>query len=145
MRLGRKSPVKDSEVAGHESTLEALSDAEDRAERIVELAFDAFVEMDAAGRITDWNLPAERTFGWRRAEVLGRVFSETVILGDRREAYEKSLARFMAAAGEPAGNKLMETTALHRDGRQFPLELIVTRRRCARGPHYITFARDITH
>jgi PAS domain S-box-containing protein len=123
----------------------AADTIEDRAQRITDVAFDAFVEMETGGRILDWNMAAERTFGWSRADVIGRVFSETLIQADHREAYEKSLARFMASTVEPAANKLMETTALHRDGHEFPLELMITRMRCADGIHYITFARDISH
>jgi PAS domain S-box-containing protein len=127
------------------SVRQAADKIEDRAWRIADLAFDAFVEMDAAGRILDWNLPAERTFGWPHAEIIGRVFSETVLHRSHREAYETSLTRFMASNKEPGAKKLTETTALHRDGREFPLELIVTRMQCADELHYIAFARDITH
>ncbi|HKV05041.1 MAG TPA: response regulator [Candidatus Acidoferrales bacterium] len=133
------------QIDNGEKATQGSSQIENRARRMADLALDAFVEMDTAGRILDWNPSAERTFGWRRTEIVGRVFSETVIHPASREAYERSLARFMASAGEPAANKLMETTALHRDGHEFPLELMITRMRCADGPHYIAFGRDITH
>ena len=38
---------------------------------ILESAHDAFISIDAAGRIIVWNRAAEETFGWSRAEALG--------------------------------------------------------------------------
>src|SRR5439155_22883423 len=44
--------------------------AEERFRRILDGAHEAFVGMDAAGAIIDWNQQAEATFGWTRAEAL---------------------------------------------------------------------------
>src|SRR5258708_26761195 len=45
---------------------------EERARAILDLAFDAFVEVDSEGLITAWNSAAESTFGWPRSEVIGQ-------------------------------------------------------------------------
>ncbi|MDQ4072658.1 MAG: PAS domain-containing protein [Actinomycetota bacterium] len=38
---------------------------------ILESAHDAFVSIDADGRVIVWNRAAEETFGWSRGEALG--------------------------------------------------------------------------
>ena len=52
--------------------LAQLAESEARARLIVDTAHDAFVGIDSSGRIVAWNAQAERTFGWTRAEAVGR-------------------------------------------------------------------------
>jgi PAS domain S-box-containing protein len=42
----------------------------------------ALVQTDANGHVTSWNPGAERLFGYRRAEVVGKGFSELAVLDD---------------------------------------------------------------
>ncbi|MGE5865969.1 MAG: PAS domain S-box protein, partial [Rhizobacter sp.] len=46
--------------------------SEERVVRILAHAPDAFIGIDPAGTINEWNRQAEVTFGWARDEVLGR-------------------------------------------------------------------------
>ncbi|MEO6553004.1 MAG: PAS domain-containing protein, partial [Nitrospiraceae bacterium] len=46
-------------------------------QRVLTTALDAFIGMDAAGIITDWNVQAEQMFGWPRQEAIGRLLSAT--------------------------------------------------------------------
>jgi len=50
-----------------------------RRTRIIDTALDAFVQMDEAGNITEWNAQAEAMFGWSRAEVIGRAVAATIV------------------------------------------------------------------
>src|SRR5204862_1513945 len=65
----------------------ALRASEERTRRILETAGDAFVAIDQAGRITDWNRQAEETFGWPAIEVLGRPLDEVLIPPEMRSAH----------------------------------------------------------
>ena len=49
------------------------------AQHSVSRARDAFIAMNAEGRITEWNQQAERIFGWSGEEAIGRLVAETVI------------------------------------------------------------------
>jgi len=102
------------------------------------------VTMDAQGRVTGWNKKAEILFGWSALEVLGRRLSSFLIPPQHREAHERGLQTFLATGIGPVLNRRIETTALRRDGREFPVELSISP--AGRGDTYLfgAFIRDLT-
>ncbi len=125
-------------------TIEALRDGNERLGLVVETAYDAFVAIDAAGKIIEWNPQAERTFGWKRDQILGRALAETIIPPLLREAHRKGLAHFFATGEGPVFNKRLELTALDRSGREFPVELTISPVRLRGSWVFYAFLRDIT-
>src|SRR3546814_5860661 len=59
-------------LAEAERLAEALRESEAISRGVLDTALDAYVRMDQDGRITEWNVMAERTFGWTRSEAIGR-------------------------------------------------------------------------
>src|SRR4029077_1442561 len=102
-----------------------LRTSEERRRLILDNAHDAFVAMSAEGLITEWNRQAEITFGWPRAEAVGRVLAETIILPQFREAHSGGLPRFLATGEGPVLTRVIEVPALRRDGREFPAEMSI--------------------
>ncbi len=98
--------------------------AQDDRRRLIETAHDAFVRLDAAGAILDWNVQAEAMFGWMRAEVLGRRMSEIVIPVRYRAAHDDGFRRALAGTEGPSISK-RELAAVHRSGAEFPVEVTV--------------------
>ena len=114
-------------------------------ERILTTALDAFIGMDAAGVITDWNVQAEQMFGWPRQEAIGRLLSATVIPAQHREAHERGLRHFLATGEGPVLNTRIEVMACHRDGHEFPAELAISPAVQWEGTFtFSAFVRDIT-
>lgn len=93
----------------------------ERNRRILETAREAYVAVDDAGLIVDWNAEAERTFGWRREEVLGRPVVGTVVPDSESAAH--GFERSRGTGGR--GDGLVEVTAVHRDGRRFAARMAV--------------------
>src|SRR5262249_9386417 len=60
---------------------------------ILESALDCIVAMDQDGFITEFNPAAERTFGWKREEVIGKTVAETIIPPELRQSHVQGLAR----------------------------------------------------
>jgi PAS domain S-box-containing protein len=112
-------------VVERERAAAALAVSEERARAVVEAAGDAFVAMDADGRITAWNAAAEATFGWRRDEVLGQEVAEVIVPPRYRNAHRAGVQRFLAGTPGPLIGRRVELSALHRDGHEFPVELAV--------------------
>ncbi len=87
---------------------------------------EAFVLADDHGRITEWNPAAERTFGFCRAEVLGRSLAETIIPPDLRAAHQLGMERFVRTGEARVIGKRLELHACHKSGREFPVELTIS-------------------
>lgn len=101
------------------------AESEEKMRAILTHAPDAFISMDQAGKITEWNRQAELTFGWSRQEVLGRTVAQVIIPPERREAHVAGMQRFHSTGVGPVVNNRIEVQALHRDGHLIPIELSV--------------------
>ena len=134
-----------SALADRRFSLQALElELSRRHHQILETALDAFVGMDAAGVITDWNAQAERTFGWARGDVIGRVLADIIIPPRYRDAHRNGLRR-AADSGEGAVlNRRIEITALHQSGHEFPIELAICPIKSGETYHFAAFVRDVT-
>jgi len=108
---------------------------------IVESSYDAIFSRALDGTVTSWNGAAERIFGYRAKEILGK--SSTVLLPkDRPHEQAEFLERIRR--GERVED--FETVRLRKDGRSIAVSLTVSPIRDARGRVIgaSTFARDIT-
>src|SRR5881398_1604077 len=123
---------------------EAVRASEARLKALLDSALDACVTMDETGRITSWSAAAEAVFGWPASEAIGRSLAATIIPRQHREGHARGLARFLETGEGPILRQRIEITALHRDGREFPVELTVTPTRL--GDHWLfgAFVRDLT-
>ncbi len=123
----------------------SLRKSEAHTRRIVEMALDGFIGMDAAGFITDWNAQAEQIFGWPRQEAIGRLLSDTIIPAQFREAHEQGLRHFLATGKGPMLNTRVEITGWHRDGHEIPIELAISPAMGQGGAYtFSAFVRDIS-
>jgi PAS domain S-box-containing protein len=123
----------------------SLRKSEAHTRRIVEMALDGFIGMDAAGVITDWNIQAEQIFGWSRQEAIGRPLSTTIIPAQYRDAHERGLRHFLATGSGPMLNTRVEITGCHRDGHAIPIELAISPALGQGGAYtFSAFVRDIS-
>jgi PAS domain S-box-containing protein len=123
---------------------EALCKSEERKRMFLANALDAFVSIDAAGVIVDWNRQAEVTFGWSAEEALGRELADTIIPYCYRDAHRDGLNRYLATREARLLNRRIEITALHRDGHEMPIELSITPVQVGNRFYFDAFVRDIT-
>lgn len=122
----------------------ALAESELRLRAVLNAALSAVIVIDAAGRINDWNVRAEAMFGWSAAEVLGRELADIIIPVALRSAHRTGLARQGTAGTSTFLNRMVELTALRRDGTEFPVELSVSPLRRGDAVTYCGFITDIT-
>jgi PAS domain S-box-containing protein len=111
---------------------------------ILKTALDAVVVMRLDGTIAGWNDVAERIFGWPAGETMGRRMSEIIIPPQHREAHERGLQHYLATGEGPVLDRHIEITAMHRDGREIPVELSITLTRQFDEPVFLGFLRDIS-
>jgi PAS domain S-box-containing protein len=94
------------------------------AKAVLEIARHAFVSLDAAGRVVDWNTRAAELFGYSRAEAVGQDFATLIVPPRYRERHRAGL-RHAADAQAPLTRRLV-VEALRSDGSEFPVEVAVT-------------------
>jgi two-component system sensor histidine kinase/response regulator len=121
-----------------------LESSEKRSRQILETSFDAFVGMDSHGRITDWNMQAEKIFGLARAEVMGESLPEKIIPARQRDDYHQEIRQLLAQGQGAAVHKRFEIAAICRDGREIPAEITISAVRADEAHQFAAFVRDLS-
>ena len=124
----------------HRRAEAAVGESEARKRAMLDAALDAVITIDGAGRIVEVNAAVEAIFGHRPETLIGRELGEALVPPSLRERHRAGLAR---GTGKLLG-KRVEITALHADGREFPVELTITRIDVPGPPMYTGYVRDIT-
>jgi PAS domain S-box-containing protein len=136
------------DITARKQVERALAESQARLQAIIDTSLTAIVTMDRRGVITDWNPQAEATFGWPREEAVGRVLADTIVPTKHRAAHRAGLAHYLATGEGPVLGKVLELTALAKDGREFPVELAISPASPASplGSEvlFVGFVRDIT-
>src|SRR5207244_2856659 len=122
----------------------ALRQSEARKTAILDTALDCIITIDHEGKVVEFNPAAERTFGYRRADVLGREMAELIVPPLVREKHYRGLAHYLATGEGPVLDKRIEMPALRADGTEFPVELAITRIDTANRPVFTAYLRDIS-
>jgi PAS domain S-box-containing protein len=119
-------------------------ESEARKSAILEAALDCVVAMDHRGRIVEFNPAAERTFGYARADVIGRELAAVVIPPGLRTRHRAGLARYQSTGETTVLGRRIEITAMRSDGTEFPAEVAITRVDVSGPPIFTGYIRDIT-
>lgn len=129
---------------GNEAKTDAASLHDERFARIVEIAADAIISMDAAGRIVLFNRGAEEIFGYDRAEVMGEPLE--MLLPERFRAHHGAHIHRFASSSVDARRmgERREIAGLRKNGREFPAEASISTMRSPDGFLFTVVLRDIT-
>ena len=119
-------------------------ESEARQTSILDSALDCIVCMDHRGIVTEFNPAAERTFGHRRADAIGRSLGELIVPPAYREAHHLGLSHYLSTGDGPILGKRIELTAMRADGSLFPVEVAVSRTAVGDQPSFTGFIRDLT-
>ncbi len=115
---------------------------EARQGAILEAANDAIVTMDQNLAIREFNPGAERMFGHRRMNILGRPID--LLLPAEDLAMNRSAFSEYTTSGEGPLKDGLVLTAVREDGTAFPAEITVARLGGDKGAAVTAFIRDIT-
>ncbi|MHB8522057.1 MAG: PAS domain S-box protein [Limisphaerales bacterium] len=132
------------DITERKITQVALQQSEARKSAILETALDAIVSIDHQGVFHEWNPAAEKIFGYRRADALGRPMDELIIPPSLRETYRQGLADYLITGVGSLLGRPIELTAMRADGGEFPAEAAITRVPHSEPPVFTCFIRDIT-
>lgn len=123
---------------------EALRESEEKFRSITTAALDAIVSMDELGRIYYMNKAGERIFGYTAEDVIGKDLHALLVPEKYYDAYKKGFGIFKAAGKGKVIGKVVEFSALRKDGTEFPVEISVSALRIQSKWHAVGVIRDIT-
>ncbi len=110
---------------------------------ILDSTVDCIITTDQQGCITEFNLPAQATFGLRREQVLGKP-ARYLIAANSRAIFTNSIARCAPTGAAPPGALHIEILALRADKTEFPVELVISATRLGEQPVFTINLRDIS-
>jgi len=104
---------------------------------------DAMIVIDERGHILSFSAAAEAMFGFAEDEVRGENVS-TLMPSPDRERHDLYLSRYLATGNRKIIGVGRVTTARHRDGTTFPIQLHIGEARIGDQRVFTGFIRDLT-
>lgn len=131
------------DVSEREMMARELSHSQARLEAILRSANDAIVSIDGDGTVVLWNAHASELFGYSVGEMVGEPL--TAIIPERfRDQHRDGIRRVMGGGEQHVIGHTVELAGLHRDGREFPVELSLATWSADDERLFIGIIRDIT-
>ena len=111
---------------------------------VIDGAFDAIVTIDTAGLLVEFNPAAERIFGYKKEDVIGKSMSESIIPARYRTAHKAGHRQYVVSGVKHIFNQRIEMVAMRADGSEFPIELTLIALKDADLSLVTGFVRDIS-
>lgn len=127
-------------------TIQGFLDQEVFNRNVLENSLDAFIAINAKGKVIRWNRQAKELFGWTESEVTGKLLEKFIVPKGKKTAHRNGIDR-VVKTGKSSHmlNQRIEINAQHREGHTFPVELTITPVYSDDGiVSFSAFIRDIT-
>lgn len=138
----RMAAIRD--ITKRKQTEEALRDKELQIRSITDSAYDAILMMDPSGNLSYWNVAAERIFGYRSEEAIGKNLHQLIAPEKYHEAYEKAFSKFLISGEGNAIGKIVDLEAIRKDETIIPVQLSLSAIKMSSGWHSVGILRDVT-
>ncbi|MCX6149562.1 MAG: PAS domain S-box protein [Ignavibacteriales bacterium] len=122
---------------------EALKESEEHFRSVAQSANDGIITADNKGIILGWNPGAEKIFGYTEKEISGKELSK-IIPQDYIEQHIKGMRRIEQGGENHVIGKTVELHGIHKNGKEFPLELSLAEWETSNGKFFTGIIRDIT-
>jgi PAS domain S-box-containing protein len=120
-----------------------LAQMEGRYRGLLEAAPDAMVVVNVGGEIVLLNVQAEKTFGYRRDELVGQKVKNIIPEGFAERLIADALRSTADALAQQIGTGI-ELTGRHKNGSDFPIEIMLSPLESAEGILVTAAIRDIS-
>ena len=130
-------------ILRNQETQKALRDSEARFRAVIETAVDAIVMIDATGTITDFNPAAEKLFGYRADEAIGRNV-RMLMPEPYRQEHGGYIRRYLETGERRIIGIGREVVGRRKEGSTFPMELAVSELKLDDRRLFTGIVRDLT-
>ncbi|MEW6370084.1 MAG: PAS domain S-box protein [Pseudomonadota bacterium] len=110
-------------LARQQAAEQALKAREAQLSSVIANANDAYIALDAAGRVTAWNRAAEETFGWSAQEAAGATLDRLIIPPEMAAQHAASMARYLHTGDAKLIDNRLEVPAMRKDGSRLMIEI----------------------
>jgi PAS domain S-box-containing protein len=132
-----------TEVETRKQSEEKLKASIEQYRALTQSANDAIVTINAYGNMTGWNDGAEKIFGYSEAEITGKNL--TLIMPQQfYEQHNYGINRVKNGGVHHVTGKTTELVGLHKNGKEFPVELSLSAWETATGKYFTGIIRDIS-
>jgi len=107
-------------------------------------SLDCIIAIDEVGLVLEFNPAAERTFGYARADTIGRPISELIIPRRLRQRHGDGLARYLRGGATTVLAGASRSRACAPTASVFPVELAITEVRLPQQRLFTAYLRDLT-
>jgi len=131
-------------LSENQRTERMVRESEKRLKAFLTRGPDAVIIINELQEIVEWNPKAEAIFGFSFKEIKGKTLTETIIPPQYREAHLRGMQHFLKTDEGAILNKTVETTALHKNGKEFFINLSISNVKVDEGWLFIAFLSDIS-
>lgn len=123
---------------------EALRASEEKLRALAEAAYEAIVMIDSNGTVSFWNDAAERLFGYKEQEALGKDLHTLIASPEDQEKAMNGMYGFAFTGEGKVVGSIGEVEAVRKDGSRFPAERSVASFRLGDKWYAVATVRDIS-
>ena len=139
---GRVPPGSPSPTKSSKSSIQ-LGDTEERLRAILQTAVEGIITIDERGIVESMNPAAEKTFGFKAVEIVGKNVS-VLMPSPYRQEHDGYLANYLSSGQARIIGIGREVVGQRKDGTVFPMDLAVSEVRLANRRLFTGFVRDIS-
>lgn len=125
----------------------AKAEADLQAEQLaatVSASLDGIIIIDSKGLVVEFSESAERIFGYKKEDILGKSMANLIVPKRYRDAHNNGMARMRETGKANILGQRIEIEALRASGEEFMSELAISRSRGSSGDIFIAYIRDIS-
>jgi PAS domain S-box-containing protein len=119
-----------------------ISESDRWMRALLTTTIDGVVTVDADGVIQEFNASAERIFGWRRDEIVGRNIR--LLITDIEGSERDGLLNYLRQGEQAGGDAVHEVIALRKDGGVVPIRRAIGHARVEDRDLFVLFITDIS-